>query len=303
MIRPDILLSAMTYTNLVALWARQLSGNNTPVVVSERIALTTHIQNESVKKSAWRWKYLLPAVSYAYQKASGIVSVSNSVAKDLLNHTGLSQNLVTTIYNPVVDNQIAELARQPLQHAWFSKTAPPVILSAGRLTGQKDFPTLLRAFAILKKDRPARLIILGEGRLRPELQQLSKQLGIDKDLELPGFVQNPYQYMARSNAFVLSSLYEGLPGVLIQALACGCPVISTDCPGGSAEILDYGKYGALTPIGDAETMAGALRTLLDAHIDREALVRRAQLFSVETAGTAYLNYLDAVFQAEQRDGH
>ena len=146
-------------------------------------------------------------------------------------------------------------------------------------------------------------MILGEGRLRPELQQLSKQLGIDNDLELPGFVQNPYQYMARSSAFVLSSLYEGLPGVLIQALACGCPVISTDCPGGSAEILDYGKYGALTPIGDAETMASALRTLLDAHIDREVLVRRAQLFSVETAGTAYLNYLDAVFQAKQRDGH
>jgi glycosyltransferase involved in cell wall biosynthesis len=298
---PDILLSAMTYTNLVALWARQLAGNSTPVVVSERIALTTHIQNQSVK-NAWRWKYLLPMVNHAYQAASGIVTVSNSVAKDLIDNTDLSPKSITTIYNPVVDDQMTELARQPLQHRWFSREAPPVILGAGRLIPQKDFATLLRAFALLRKLRPAKLIILGEGRLRAELKQLAEQLGVEGDVDLPGFVQNPYQYMARASAFVLASRYEGLPGVLIQALACGCPAISTNCPGGSAEVLENGKYGMLTPIGDMEAMANALNATLDSPPDREILIQRAKLFSVTTAGTTYLSYLDAVAQAQRRTG-
>jgi glycosyltransferase involved in cell wall biosynthesis len=296
---PNILLSAMTYTNLVALWARRLAGNNVPVVVSERIALTVHIQNQSVK-DAWRWKYLLPLVNQAYQAASGIVTVSNGVAKDLIENTGIAPKYVKTIYNPVVDDQLGELAAQPLQHPWFDAESPPVILGAGRLIPQKDFATLLRAFAQLRQRRPARLMILGEGRLRPELEGLAETLGVAADVAFPGFVQNPYQYMARAAAFVLASLYEGLPGVLIQALACGCPVVSTDCPGGSEEILDYGKYGTLTPVGDAAAIAGALNAALDAPPDRDALMRRAQVFSVDTAAQRYLEYLDGVVEQDAR---
>lgn len=296
---PDILLSAMTHTNLVSLWARRLAGNNVPVVVSERIALTTHIQNQSVR-GAWRWKYLLPLVNHAYQTASGIVTVSNGVAKDLIDNTDVAPDLVNTIYNPVVDNQLRELARQPLQHPWFHTESPPVILGAGRLIPQKDFATLLRAFAQVRQHRPARLMILGEGRLRTDLEQLAETLGVAADVAFPGFVQNPYQYMARAGAFVLASLYEGLPGVLIQALACGCPVVSTNCPGGSDEILDYGKYGTLTPVGDAVAIANALNAVLDNPPDREALAQRAQLFSVDTAARKYLDYLDGVVQEEGR---
>jgi glycosyltransferase involved in cell wall biosynthesis len=294
---PDILLSAMTYTNLVALWARRLAGNNVPVVVSERIALTTYIRNQSVN-GLWRWKHLLPLVNHAYQAASGIVTVSNGVAKDLIDNTDISPASLKTIYNPVVDSELGELAGQSLQHPWFNAKSPPVILGAGRLIPQKDFATLLRAFAQLRQHRPARLMILGEGRMLPELERLAEALGISADVAFPGFVQNPYQYMARAGAFVLTSLYEGLPGVLIQALACGCPVVSTDCPGGSDEILDYGKYGALTPVGDADAIASALNTVLDSPPDRAVLMQRAQLFSVDTTAKAYLEYLDGIVQSE-----
>lgn len=291
--RPDVVLSALTYTNLIALWAKQLARLSTPVVVSERIALSVHAEIEG-RQRGWRWRYILPVVSKAYRRADGIVAVSDSVASDLSKCTQIRRKAIKTIYNPVVDKSMHELATKPLDHPWLKPDAAPLILAAGRLISQKDFETLIGAFALLRSQRQARLIILGEGRQRPELESLAKELGVETDFELPGFVDNPYQYMSRASVFALTSLYEGLPGVLTQALACGCPVVSTDCPGGSAEILGHGKYGRLVPVKDPKAIADAINSTLDETTDKDALKKRASLFSVENASQQYLNYLDSV---------
>jgi glycosyltransferase involved in cell wall biosynthesis len=291
--RPDVILSALTYCNLVAIWAKQGSNLNVPVVVSERIALSTYCSSPSNFRK-WRWRYLPELVRRTYPGADAVVSVSNQVADDLTTVVGLDKASVTTIYNPVVDNVLRTNAQESLEHTWFSSQAVPVILGVGRLTEQKDFSTLMRAFADVRATREARLVLLGEGRLRAELEDLASKLDIQEDVDMPGFVENPFQYMARASVLVVSSEYEGLPGVLIQALACACPVLSTDCPGGSREILADGKYGPLVDVGDADGMAKAILAQLDSPTDKDVLLGRAEDFSVARAVDNYLALLDSV---------
>jgi glycosyltransferase involved in cell wall biosynthesis len=166
------------------------------------------------------------------------VAVSSGVADNLAQILGVCGERMGTIYNPVVSPDLAMKAAQPISHPWFSGGGPPVILAVGGLKPAKDFATLFRAFAIARRERPLRLMVLGEGKLRRNLADLAGELGIAGDLEMPGFVDNPYQYMARASLMAVSSIYEGLSMVLIEPLACGCPVVSTDCPSGPAEILD-----------------------------------------------------------------
>ena len=291
--RPDVILSALTYANLVAIWAKHLSSTHVPVIVSERIALSTYCAAPSNFRK-WRWRYLPELVSRTYPGADAVVTVSSDVTEDLITTIGLKKSSVTTIHNPVVDDGLRARAQQALQHPWFAPDAVPVILAVGRLTEQKDFATLLRAFARARAKKEARLVILGEGRLRKTLHELADTLGIGADVEMPGFVENPFQYMARASVLVLSSQYEGLPGVLIQALACACPVVSTDCPGGSREILEDGKIGALVAVGDADGMALAILSQLDNPTSKDVLLRRAEDFSVEGGVNNYLALLDAV---------
>ena len=166
-----------------------------------------------------------------------------------------------------------------------------MILAAGRLHIQKDFPTLLRAFALVRKEIPSRLVILGEGEKRKELEDLAQELGIRKDLDLPGFVENPYKYMKRAAVFVLSYQWEGLPTVLVEAMACGCPVVSTDCPSGPREILENGRWGKLVPPGDPMKLAEAIKEILTnrnrfpADYSTYALTR----FSVSAVAEQYLS--------------
>jgi glycosyltransferase involved in cell wall biosynthesis len=188
--------------------------------------------------------------------------VSKGVADDLALLIGLSRDRIDVIYNPVVSDNLLLKAQEPIDHPWFAAGEPPVILSVGRLSPQKDQAMLLRAFAKVRKSIPARLIILGDGDERAALEALARNLHIESDVAVPGFVENPFAYMNKSAVFALSSKYEGLPGVLIQAMACGCPVVSTNCPSGPAEILDGGKYGPLVPVGDEDAMAAALRQKL-----------------------------------------
>ncbi|VAW79905.1 Glycosyl transferase, group 1 [hydrothermal vent metagenome] len=291
--QPDIILSALTYTNLAVLWAKQLSRVKVPVVVSERIALSMHRRSDK-RQHRWRWRFMLPMVKRTYRFADGIVAVSDSVANDLHRNVQIDRGSITTIYNPVVDDMLSKLAAQPLNHPWFEPGQPPVILGVGRLIPQKDFQTLLRAFATLHEKKKIRLVILGEGRQRAELTELAQKLGVENDVDMPGFVDNPYQYMAHASVFILTSLYEGLPGVLIQALACGCPVISTNCPGGSAEILDNGKYGYLVPVQHNEKLVNAIHSTLLTPPSREQLKARAALFSTSTAAQQYLDLLDKI---------
>lgn len=296
---PDVVLSALTYANLLALWARRMSGVSVPVVISERIALSQHCFNAS-NRHKWRWRFLPPLVRRSYPDSDAIVAVSNDVAEDLAAVTGLQRDNFTTIYNPVVDEALYQQANAPLDHPWFAPGSVPVILGVGRLSAQKDFPTLLRAFARVRVGRKVRLVILGEGKLRSTLEAMVRELGLQADVQLPGFVMNPFSYMARAAILGLSSLYEGLPGVIIQALACGCPVVSTDCPGGSAEILENGKFGPLVTPGDDVAFAEALASVLDEPPDKGSLRSRAELFSIDRAAEQYLNLLDELTASKSK---
>jgi glycosyltransferase involved in cell wall biosynthesis len=170
---------------------------------------------------------------------------------------------VQVIYNPVIMPGMKARARQVPDHPWFRAGEPPVVLGIGRLTRQKDFPTLIRAFAGVRRQRPVRLIILGEGEDRAALDTLVTELGLGDDVALPGFRDNPLGYLSASALFVLSSAWEGLPTVLIEALAAGTRVVSTDCPSGPREILQEGRLGTLVPVGDVPALAAAMSAALD----------------------------------------
>lgn len=292
--RPAALFSAKTHTNLVAVWARELAGVATRVVVSERTQLSVQIAGPHGRR--WRWRYIAPVVRRVYPRADGVVTVSRGVAEDLVSKIGLPAAVPTTVYNPVVTDALLAQAEAPLEHPWFRDGECPVVLAAGRLTEQKDFPTLLRAFAQLREKRrsqPLRLVILGEGKEgdRTALEALVAELGLQDHVDLPGFAQNPFKYMSRAALFVLSSAWEGLPGVLIQALACGAPVVSTDCPSGPREILEGGAFGPLVPVGDVQAMADAMAATLDEPPDRARLVKRGSEFSARRSVDAHLAIL------------
>ena len=222
-----------------------------------------------------------------YVRADAAVGVSAGTAADLARLPGMARERVHVVYNPVVTEEMERKSREPVDHPWIGGTGPPVFLAVGRLDAQKDFPTLLAAFARLLTRRPARLVVLGEGKRRPHLLSLARRLGVDEHVDFPGFVDNPYAFMARAFLFVLSSRREGLPTVLIEAMACGCPVVSTDCPHGPREILEDGKHGPLVPVGDAEALAAAMARTLDAPPRPEALRERASFFNVARAIDRY----------------
>ena len=286
--QPAVLLSAKPPANLAALWARRLAQVTTRIVISERTHLSQELQGPHQRK--WRWRFIVPLLQRVYPWADAIVSVSNGVADDLAVQARIPRERITTIYNPTAS---IEKTDDPTlaAHAWFSPTAPPVILGMGRLVAQKDFSTLLRAFAQVQAKRPVRLIILGEGTQRAELEALVTRLGISGHVWLPGFVDNPYAYLSQAALFALSSAWEGLPNALIEALACGCPVVSTDCPSGPTEILDGGVYGPLVPVGDAAALAQAILGVLAAPPDPDRLRTRAAAFSLHQAADRYLQVL------------
>jgi glycosyltransferase involved in cell wall biosynthesis len=288
--RPEVLLSALTYVNLLALWARRLAGLPSRVVVSQHSPLSRVVQADSAR-AKWPWRFLPGLVARNYAWADAIIAVSSGVADDLSTLVKMPRERIVTIYNPVVTTALEEKSSAPCEHPWFVPGGPPVVLAAGRLVESKDFATLLRAFARVRRVRAARLVILGEGRERPKLEALAQQLVVAGDVALPGFVSNPFAYMARAAVFVLSSAYEGLPSVLIEALACGCPVVSTNCPGGAAEILEGGRHGALVPVGDDAALAEAITATLDVPRDRNRLRARAALFSADAKAEQYLRVL------------
>lgn len=284
-VRPPVLLSAMTYTNLQALWARRLAGVPVRVVVSERNTLSARIA-EPARHRVARWRALPALVRRLYPEADAIVAVSDGVADDLAEVTGLPRGRIATVYNPVVGPGLTAQAAASPTHRWFGGDHT-VVLAVGRLEPAKDFETLLRAFALLRRRRAAKLIVLGEGRERAALARLADALGIAADVDLAGWTDNPFAFMAHADLFALSSRFEGLPGVLIQALACGCPVVATDCPSGPREILEGGRFGPLVPVGDAEALAAAMADVLAAPPDRDMLRRRGADFSVDAATDAY----------------
>ena len=252
--RPRVLVSSMTHANLIALFAARLAGRSTPVMVTEHDTMSQSTRHYG-RVARVCWPYVLRT---GYAGARWVVAVSRDAADDFARTSGLPRERMHVVYNPVITPEIMALARQAPDHPWFAPGLPPVVLGVGRLTRQKDFPTLLRAFAEVRRTRAARLIILGEGEDRPLLEKLVDELGVADDVALPGFHANAMAFMAGSRVFVLSSSWEGLPTVLIEALAAGTRVVSTDCPSGPREILQGGRLGALVPVGDVAALGEAI---------------------------------------------
>ena len=286
--RPIGLISAMTQCNLVALWARCLARVPTRVAVSERNMFSQFVRQH---RRAWRWRHMPALAAHSYRSADAIIAVSDAVARDLVTATSLSPARIAVAPNPVVDRELEAGRAQPLAHPWFVEGAPPVVLGVGRLVEQKDPATLIHAFARLRAQRPARLVLLGDGPQRARLTGLAKELGVADDVEFAGWVDNPFVYMAHAAVMALPSRWEGLPGVLIQAMACGCPVVATDCPGGSAEILENGRYGRLVPVGDAAALASAIGAEIETPTAQSLLRERAAFYTPERAAERYMSLL------------
>ena len=225
--------------------------------------------------------------SILFPIADRIVAVSDGVADSVALKLGIPRERIFRIYNPVITPEIAELARAVPDHPWMSGDGPPIILAAGRLGRVKDFPTLLRAFRQVSRNREVRLIILGEGSWRKRLENMTRKMDMETIVSLPGWVPNPYAFMSRASLIVLSSKNEGLPTVLIEALACGCPCVSTNCPAGPSEILDNGRFGPLVPVGNNSALAAAMERVLDSPPDKDILVARAQEFSLDASVDLY----------------
>lgn len=285
--RPSVVVSAGTVANLMALWARALAGGSARVIACEHNDLSGKVSGGGARANG-KLGAVAALVSRVYARADAIIAVSDGVADDLAAVTGFPRGRIATIANPVVTPDLLAAAREPLDHPWFAAGAPPVVLGAGRLVPAKDFATLLRAFARLREAREARLMILGEGNQRAALEALADALGIASDVAFVGYVVNPCAYMARAGALVLSSRWEGLGCVLVEAMACGCPVVSTDCPSGPAEILRGGALGPLVPVGDHEAIAEAILAVLDSPPDPATLRAGAEVFSLEASVSRYL---------------
>lgn len=254
--QPKALVSSLDFASIVALWARRLAGIPIRMLINEQNTISI-----SAHKSIRRRERVVPRLAKRfYPWADYVTGNSRGVADDLSQVTGLPRERIRVLYNPVVTPELQKKARMSLNHPWFEDGQLPVVLAVGRLTKQKDFPTLIRAFAQVHQARPARLLILGEGSERPALEALVNQLGLNDDVAMPGFVENPYPYMRRASLYVLPSRWEGLPTVLIEALYCGPPVIATDCPSGPREILADGRHGLLVPVGDVKALARAIES-------------------------------------------
>ena len=219
--------------------------------------------------------------------ADRIVTVSDGVADNLALKLDIPHERISRVYNPVATAEIAELARAVPEHPWMSDDGPPIMLSAGRLARVKDFPTLLQAFWQVSRNRQVRLVILGEGSWRRRLEKMVRKMGIEAIVSLPGWVSNPYAFMSRASVFVLSSKFEGLGNVLIEAMACGCPCVSTNCPSGPAEILDDSRFGPLVPVGNAPALAAAMERVLDSPPNKNNLLARAKEFSFDASIDLY----------------
>lgn len=290
--RPAALLAVKDRAGRAAVIARAFARTRTRVVLRLGTNLSAAMSDTNPVQ---RWLRLFP-IRRLYPGIDQIVAVSEGVADDTALLAQLPRSRIQVIRNPVVTPQLQTLAAEPCPHPWLNGKRPlPVIIAAGRLQRQKDFRTLIRAFHAVTRERPARLLILGEGRLRGPLTALATELGLEPGpggkIDLPGFQANLYAWLARADLFVLSSAWEGSPNVLTEALALGIPAVATDCPSGPREILAAGRYGPLVPVGDSSALADAIRTTLD-HPPAAAFLRQAVTSYTQAASAnAYLQAL------------
>ena len=280
--QPQYLVAALHGACLLAVWAKKLTNIKTKIVVT--IHNTFSVE---AKYIGLRRKFLPTLICYFYPQADKLLAVSEGAAESMAEALNIPVSQIPVVYNPVVTPELENKARETITHPFFASEIP-IILGVGRLKKAKDFVTLIDAFVRVRKVTEAKLCILGEGEERKNLETLIQKHDLESDVSLPGFVDNPYPYMAQAQLFVLSSLWEGLPTVLIEALACGTNVVATDCPSGPREILAGGKYGKLVATEDPEALANAILETLKTPISSDVLRSRAANFSEDRVCDRYL---------------
>jgi glycosyltransferase involved in cell wall biosynthesis len=254
--KPKLMMSAMHYVNIILLIAKKISRSNFKLIISEHSTLSFSLAGSSFTNLV-----LKKLMRQMYPNADEIIAVSQGVADDLIEVLELKNKVVHVIHNPVVTKELLLKKEEPLDHPWI-KNNKPFILGVGRLTKAKNFDLLIKSFAKVEKEISAHLVILGTGELELELKELIYNLGLQDKIHMFGFVDNPYSWMKKAELFILSSSWEGFGNVLVEAMACGTPVISTNCPSGPAEILEDGKLGILIPVDDIDKMANAIKNVL-----------------------------------------
>ena len=294
--RPHVIISGLDHANIVTILACMFSDIPIRCVISVR-SVPTAIYREV--RSIRRW-IILQIMKMMYRFADVIIVNSKYGAEDLVRSFYLAQQKLKVIYNPLDLDNIRRLSKMPAEHPWCVPGSPPIILGVGSLSVLKDFQTLIRAFSIIRSIRDCRLVILGEGPDRERLEFLISQLGLQDDVYLPGFVRNPFPWMLNAKVFVCSSLTEGCPNALMQALACGTPVVSTDCHAGAMEILEKGKWGRLVPSGCPEAMSDAILDSIDVPSPPE-VQRRASHFQIKDIAQQYLDVLLPGFSRSCKD--
>lgn len=285
--RPDALLVAKHRGIVAAIKAVQKADYRGAVVG----VIGTHTSS-SIASRSWLHRFLWRFnMRRYYPRVTRLIAVSDGVNADLCELSRLPSSQIVTVRNPVVDGSLRALALEPVDHPWVKDSNAPVIVSVGRLIHSKDYPTLLRAMPLLD-NRAARLVILGEGVDRPKLEQLIRELCLEDRVHLPGFVDNPFSWIRAARVFALSSLFEGSGNVLVEAMALGTPVVTTDCPSGPAEILDGGRHGHLVPMRDPVALAAALDTALSHPVDKDQLMAATRPFEVAESARNYLRVLN-----------
>lgn len=284
--RPSALLAALTHTNLAAAIAHRLAGAGGRCVLSEHTDIAIALPRRKQPFDRWLTKVLARRV---YRWADAVIAVSSGVAKSVQRLFDLDSQWVHIVYNPIDVDRLRQAAQVKAHFPWHD--TQPVFIAVGRLTEAKNFPLLLRAFARVRAQIPCHLTILGEGEERAALESLIGKLGLSQDVWLPGFLDNPYALMARASALISSSDYEGLSNVLTEALALHIPVVATDCPSGSAEILDGGRYGILTPPGDEQALAAAMMRTLAGDVPKFDFEKAIERFLPDRIADRYLQIL------------
>jgi glycosyltransferase involved in cell wall biosynthesis len=287
--RPSVLITGSPHTSLLAILALRLARPKVGLIVTEHAPLARLVS----RYRGWRYRFLPLLVRYFYPSADAIVAVSQGVAAEFRHFVPRARRVVV-IHNPVVTEDFEQRAAEQIDDPWFAAGAPPVLVAVGRLAAEKDYPTLIRAFAGLAPESSLRLALIGSGPEQEALERLITHYGLSGRIRLFGFVRNPLPLIKRARLLVLTSEFEGFGNVIVEALACGTPVVSTDCEFGPREILQDGTYGALVPVGDVEAIRHAILSALDRPPAPADLQRRARDFSEQRSAESYLALIAAV---------
>jgi len=301
--QPDVIFPMPWYFNVIAIWAKALTHSPVKIVIGEHNVCS--LEAEIEHRNNPRIRYILPVLMrYTYPYGDGLLGVSQDTITDLLTNFKIPKTLpAKVIQTPIDPERIQRLSMEPLDHPWFQDSDIPVILTAARLAKQKQLDVLLRAFAQVVKQVPARLLIIGEGPERAQLERLCQTLGIESVVSMPGYDANPYRFMSRCDVFVLASAWEGCPLALKEAMTCGAPVVVNDAPGGSKDIVEYGKSGMMVANGDIDALAASITKLLgDRALQqhyRQQAKQRAQDFHYLKISQRYLEFAESLYLSKE----